>query len=359
MNLAIFDQLSKSSNKVLFQYNLLTGKFDYLSLTVESLWEIDKALIEQSPPLLAKRIDENDQEAVALRLEKVWQGQACQIEFSLCFSSDRSKQVKVDAHPVLDDSGRLTSIVGLVEDVTQQAQYREFLLEFSRKKNNALQIVAHDLQGPLAIMKGVAVLMEMDHTQQNYQDLASHLSIIYRAYEDCNKLIADVLRDEHIKSVATPVNTVRFDIVERVKQTVEAFVQSKVIQMTMEVSSSEEKIMVELDEVKFTQILNNLITNSIKFTPPEGRIRISLELQQNRLFISHADTGIGIPREIQPYLFEKHNSKAARPGLNGEKPNAIGLSIVKDLVELQGGTIQLESEESKGTTFYLSFPLLL
>ena len=113
----------------------------------------------------------------------------------------------------------------------------------------------------------------------------------------------------------------------------------------------------ELDKVKFSQIINNLITNSIKFTPENGKITIAIDQDESNLLITHSDTGIGIPKALQPYLFDKSSKKAHRTGLQGEGSNGIGLSIIRDLVEVQGGSIWLESEENKGTTFNLTFPI--
>lgn len=354
---AFLDQWSKSSKKVLFLYNIPNGKFDYLSQAFEFIWETNREQVLQTPEQLVKLIEDSDREAAALRLKKLRNGQACEIELGLRFPGNRSKQVKVDAHPITDVAGTITHIMGQVEDVTEQVQYRDYLLEFTRKKNNVLQIVAHDLQGPLAIMNSAAALLEMDHAENRYEEISTYTGIINTAYTDCTRLIKEVLRDEHIKSAATPVKRERFDAIVKARQTAATFVRSKVVKAAIQIQSPEEAIIVELDEVKFTQILNNLITNSIKFTPPTGTITITLEQQGSTLLLTHTDTGIGIPQDLQPYLFEKNN-KATRRGLNGEEPNGIGLSIIKDLVEIQGGRIQVKSEENKGTSFYLTFPLI-
>jgi len=355
----LFNQYSQSSKKVFFHYNLQTRQFDYLSPAIELIWELNHEQILQAPEELLTRIGKQDREAVALRLEKGSQGLATEMEFSLQFPDNRSKQVKVDAHPLLNASGTCTHIMGQAEDVTEQAQYREYLLEFARKKNNVLLIVAHDLQGPLSIMKGVAALLDQDHAESHYEDLATYTNIIGTAYTDCTRLIKEVLLDEHTKSISTPVEKVRFDALEKVRQTADTFVRSKIVKAAIHIHGPEEGIMVELDEMKFTQIINNLLTNSIKFTPPVGIITITLRIQGSDLLLTHADTGIGIPEELQPYLFEKYNNKAARRGLNGEESNGLGLSIIKDLVEIQGGKIQVESKENLGTTFSVSFPLHL
>ncbi|QNF35646.1 HAMP domain-containing histidine kinase [Adhaeribacter swui] len=355
---AIFDQWSQSSKKVLYIFNLQSKQFDYLSTAFEFIWEINRDLILKNPGQLFALVEEDDREAVGLRFEKACQGNACEIEFGLEFPDKRLKQVKVDAQPIADGSGTLTHLMGYAEDVTQQAQYREHLLEFGRKKNNVLQVVAHDLQGPLAIMKGVTSLLSMDHAEGRYEEIANYTELIDRAYEDCLKLIKEVLQDEHIKSAGTPVKRKRFDAVEKTRQTVEYYIKSQVVKVPILVESPEDKIIVELDEMKFTQILNNLITNSIKFTPANGKISLVLNTHGSDFILTHTDTGIGIPEEIQPYLFDKYSNKARRNGLNGEEPNGIGLSIIKDLVEVQGGRIALKSQENKGTTFTLTFPLL-
>lgn len=353
---SLFDQISQASNKVLFLYNFNNGTFDYLSQAITLICQVDREVILQEPAKLMAFISPDDEEAVKRRLQNVRSGNTCQIEFTLQLPDNIKKQIKVDAHPVVDESGKVTAVAGIAEDVTEFSQYLDHLLEFGRKKNNVLQVVAHDLQSPLAIIQSVVSLVNMDHAEHNYEELTTYTDILNKAYADCTKLIKEVLLDEHLKSITTPVKKQKFDAVEKIKSSTELFVKSKLIKATLEVIHPQEKVIVELDEMKFTQVINNLITNSIKFTPPEGNVTITISQQGSRLLIKHADTGIGIPEELQQYIFDR-NSKAARRGLNGEEPNGIGLAIIKDLVEIQGGQITFESEENKGTTFYLTYPL--
>ncbi|WP_026464155.1 sensor histidine kinase [Adhaeribacter aquaticus] len=354
----LLEQIDKSSSEIFFLYNLSTGKFDYLSQALESVWEEKKEDILISPSLLLSRIHPDDLEAVKMRFDKVCKGSVSKLEFDLKFSKEKEKRIRLDAYPIEDEKGQVKAIAGKAEDVSQQAQYLEYLLEFGRKKNNVLQIIAHDLQSPLAIVKGVSGLLELDHHTKAYEEVENYINILNRAYEDCLNLINDVLNDEHISSVAIAVNKERFDIVNKVTEVAETFYKSKIIKTAIEIKGPNDKIIGELDPIKFVQIMNNLITNSIKFTPPEGKISIAVEQQESKLIITHSDTGIGIPKELHPYLFNKKDKKAMRPGLNGEQPNGVGLSIIQDLVELQGGNITFESEENKGTTFYLTFPVL-
>ena len=353
---ALFDQISQSSNKVWFCYNLNSGKFDYLSQALSAIWQMEREIVLENPEKLADFIFNDDLDAVALRFDKICKGTPSEIEFSLQLPDKTEKQVRVDAYPLKDEFGTITAVAGFAEDITERVQYLDYLLEFGRKKNNVLQIVAHDLQGPLAIVKSVTALLDMDHAEHNYTELSNYITIIKKAYDDCNKLIKEVLLDEHLQSTSTPVKKQRFDAVEKIRQCVDTYVQSKMIKCHMQVTSPEDKIMVELDEIKFTQVINNLITNSIKFTPSEGEIIITVIQEGASILVKHTDTGIGIPEDLQPHLFERNN-KTARRGLNGEEPNGVGLSIVKELVEIQGGKISFESEENKGTTFYVTLPV--
>jgi len=112
---------------------------------------------------------------------------------------------------------------------------------------------------------------------------------------------------------------------------------------------------VNTDEVKLLQIVNNLASNAVKFTRKEDEVRFSIRETERSVLISVIDTGIGIPDTLQPFIFEKYGM-ARRTGLNGEKSTGMGLSVCRLLTELIGGQLSFESEEGKGTTFFLELP---
>lgn len=101
---------------------------------------------------------------------------------------------------------------------------------------------------------------------------------------------------------------------------------------------SSEKIYVNIDAYKFSQAVNNLISNAIKFTKDGGTIILSLEERSESVLISVADDGIGIPVEYHENLFEKF-TEARRPGLKGEPSVGLGMSVIKTIVEWHGGKI--------------------
>ena len=119
--------------------------------------------------------------------------------------------------------------------------------------------------------------------------------------------------------------------------------------------SSNDSMYMEVDDMKFLQVINNLFSNAIKFKPDNGTITLTVEERENTILFILADTGIGIPEEFQAVLFDKF-SKARRPGLRGEESTGLGMSIIKTLVGWHGGNIWFESAVNKGTTFYIELP---
>lgn len=107
--------------------------------------------------------------------------------------------------------------------------------------------------------------------------------------------------------------------------------------------------------MKFLQIINNLVSNAIKFTRENGQITVQLEKLEKTALITVADNGIGIPKSLHPILFNKY-TKAGRKGVDGEESFGLGMWIVKSLTEAHKGRVWFESEEGKGSKFYVEIP---
>jgi signal transduction histidine kinase len=113
---------------------------------------------------------------------------------------------------------------------------------------------------------------------------------------------------------------------------------------------------VKLDKERINQVLNNLITNAIKFSFPETVIIMKAERKENEVLISVVDQGQGIPKNEIPHIFGEFNCASVRPTA-GEKSTGLGLSIVKRMVEAHQGRIWVESELEKGSTFMFTLPI--
>jgi len=129
--------------------------------------------------------------------------------------------------------------------------------------------------------------------------------------------------------------------------------EKKNIRLTVFIDENYE---IHLDFAKITQVLNNLISNSLKFTSSGGEIKIEQISDSNSVTLHIIDTGNGIKEEQIPYLFTRY-SKAQSQGTDGEKGTGLGLAICKLLVEAHGGKIGVKSEKGKGSDFYFSLPI--
>nr|WP_230688124.1 ATP-binding protein [Hymenobacter jeongseonensis] len=116
-----------------------------------------------------------------------------------------------------------------------------------------------------------------------------------------------------------------------------------------------EPVYARLDVNKITQVLTNLVSNAIKFTPDGKRVAVRVEAAAGSVRIHVSDEGIGIPVALQPYLFERF-TKARRAGLRGEQTTGLGLAICKTIVEWHQGTLRVYSTEGQGTTFTVEIP---
>lgn len=116
-----------------------------------------------------------------------------------------------------------------------------------------------------------------------------------------------------------------------------------------------EPLYANLDVNKFTQVIINLISNAIKFTPDGKRVLVQIEPYEAAVQFQVIDEGVGIPLAMQPHLFESF-IKARRPGLRGEPTMGLGLALCKTIVEWHRGTISVKSEEGKGNVFTVEIP---
>lgn len=356
MDFNVLEQIGRVSKKIFFTYNLNTSRFDFLSQAIERVWEVELKIIHQNTRVLLNILHPDDLPLAIKCFRELQHGTANEFVCRLVFPEASSKVVSIDAYPVVDENGQVAAIAGIAEDITVEEEYEAYLIEFTRRKNTALEIVAHDLRGPLAIVKSVSDAMEKDARELNYEEISTFTRFINKACETCINLIADLLSDEHLKSPTISVKKERVDIIHKINEAASSYFFSGGIQNMFEIETEEDKLFIEVDIVKFDQIINNLISNAIKFTAPNGKINIRVKKENEYVMILFSDNGIGIPEELKPFIFDRY-TKASRPGLKGEKSKGIGLSIVRDLVEVQGGHIQFESEENKGTTFYITLPL--
>lgn len=243
----------------------------------------------------------------------------------------------------------------------EQRELIDQLSERNEEKDRLMQIVSHDLRSPLGGIKGLSQILA-DGEEAEMPELVREFSeIIVQTSDTLLNLVNDLLDLAKIESGKQRVNLAEFDIIGTLQNAVklqEKVAQSKGLQLIFEQTLATVPFQIVADEPKIMQVINNLLSNAIKFTPKGGSVALRVQPQNDdRLLIMVQDTGIGIPAEHLPRVFEKFGSHQ-RSGTSGEKGTGLGMTIVKRFVELHGGAIDVESQQGKGTTFTMSLPII-
>ncbi|MEZ0368345.1 MAG: ATP-binding protein, partial [Candidatus Sericytochromatia bacterium] len=241
--------------------------------------------------------------------------------------------------------------------ILERSFYIEHLQKLNLGKDRLLAVVAHDLRNPI----GSALSARRIITQQLAQGkpvAPKILGIIDTSCKQALALIDELLEVAELEQeqLKLPLEPMRFSsFIEEVQGNFSPRAAEKQLSLSWE--SEADRAMVALNPRKMVRVLENLLHNALKFTPPGGEIRLRLQQQNQLVRLTIEDTGIGIPAELQAVLFDKF-SAARRQGLGGERSNGLGMYIVQEIVQLHGGQIRVFSQESQGTRFEIELPLL-
>lgn len=223
-------------------------------------------------------------------------------------------------------------------------------------QNHFLGMAAHDMRNPLAVTLGYArVLLEglggsLAPKQEKF------IASIHRSAQTLLQLVNELLEISELESGNLNLNLQKTDLGALVTQVVELngfLAENKQIAIRSDQHPVPE---LELDPAKIEQVLNNLLTNAVKFSHPKTEVRVVLRSDDREVRLSVVDQGQGIPLAEQASLFEPFQKTSVR-GTAGEKSTGLGLAIVKRIVEGHGATIEVKSEPGKGSEFCLRFPL--
>jgi signal transduction histidine kinase len=226
--------------------------------------------------------------------------------------------------------------------------------ETDRLKTELVATVSHDLKQPLSVMRGYLDLLRMvntfDERSNNYVD-----SLEY-AFGNMRQLIDDLLDIANIEAgLQLDMEDVNLaDVLRRCLKNNEQTAGTKSITVSLRLPPQLPKI--TGDPSRLEQIFNNLINNAIKYTQPEGWVKIRIEVKQTILRILVQDNGMGIGPEDQAQIFERFY-RVRRPETDSIDGTGLGLAIVKSLIESHNGKIDLKSELGEGSTFRVTVPV--
>jgi len=226
-------------------------------------------------------------------------------------------------------------------------------------KNSVLSVVAHDLRSPLSSIKMANELIKYnlaDPKNDDGENLA--YSKMIDGYADRGlALITDLMDAAELSKETVTLSKEKIEIVSFISELVlSENVSAKTKNIEIQLEKPDFEQVLSINTSKIARVLNNVISNAIKFTAKGGKIYVKITSTKKNLVISVRDTGIGIPDKFKDIIFEKFTT-AGRRGTNGEKSLGLGMSISKKIIELHNGKIWFDSTENVGTTFYIELPI--
>jgi PAS domain S-box-containing protein len=275
------------------------------------------------------------------------QGEPGVIELRITLSESASRWCRIALTPVVDARESLTHFVGIVSDITQQK-------EAERVKNELVATVSHELRTPLTSLRGFAELMlERDYPPEKQKKF---LGIINKEATRLTNLINDFLDIQRIESGRQIYHFDKLAVVPLLEETAALFRGSNTAH-EFRVSAEEACFNVWADPDRLRQVLFNLVSNAVKFSPAGGVVELRVRRDGIYAICSVADHGVGIPPEALPKLFTKFyrvdNTDTRKIGGTG-----LGLALVKEIVEAHKGRIWVESERGRGSIFSFAVPLV-
>jgi two-component system sensor histidine kinase ResE len=220
------------------------------------------------------------------------------------------------------------------------------LQESSEFKDDLLAMLAHDFKGPLTVISGFCELL-LESDREHHEEIET----VYSQTQRLVRLSEDALVLAQTQAEGFSLARTTVDIGKFVEECAEATAPNN---PRLAVSVPKKTMLVELDPQRFRHVIDNLVSNALKYS--EGEARVTVRAEKGRAVIAVADRGIGIPADELPALFTRFGraSNARNRGIAG---SGIGLYVAKKVVEAHRGSLTVQSKENEGSTFTVSLPL--
>ncbi|HVR39901.1 MAG TPA: MASE1 domain-containing protein [Thermoanaerobaculia bacterium] len=340
-----------------------TGVWDWNIRTGEVLWSDALEPLHGLPrggfagtyEAFRKLIHPEDVERVEAEIRKCVETKVpYEADFRIAAADGVTRWTSARGQIVEDEHGNAVRMIGIGTDVTQQKQLEEELRLHVRRKDEFLAMLGHELRNPLApILHAVELLGRGDAT------LAERArEIIHRQSQHLNRLVDDLLDVSRITRGSVRLDRRRVtlsDVLVPAVDTWRHYIAARRQQLTIDLPS--ELIWLDVDRMRFTQIIANLLHNAAKFTPDEGRIDIAADVEDSMLTLRVRDSGEGMSADVLAHVFEVFVQ--GPPPLDRPQGGlGVGLTLVRRLVELHAGSVEAMSTGTGcGSEFIVRVPL--
>jgi PAS domain S-box-containing protein len=278
--------------------------------------------------------------------------------------------VSVTISPIRDLTGAAVGVATISQDITQRkhteaererlllelALQNERLLELDRLKDEFVALVSHELRTPLTSIRGYLELLLDGEAGDLTDEQRQFLGVVERNAHRLLTLVGDLLFLAQVEAGKLSLEFGAVDLGALAAECVETgrpLAEEKGVTLTL---ATGPLALLAGDHARLAQLLDNLVSNGIKFTPAGGRVDVRIRGERGQAVIEVRDTGIGIPPNEQEHLFERfyRTSKATEQAIPG---TGLGLAISKAIVQAHGGLIVVASEDDAGSTFRVSLPV--
>jgi PAS domain S-box-containing protein len=278
--------------------------------------------------------------------------------------------IEVTMSAVRNEAGEVIGVAAIAQDITDRRRAEqereqftrelevrnERLLELDGLKDEFVALVSHELRTPLTSIRGYLELVLDGEAGDVTDEQREFLGIVERNANRLLDLVGDLLFLAQIEAGKLSLEVGAVDLAAVAAESVETarpLAEDKEIMLTLATSSLP---LLAGDGARLTQLLDNLVSNAIKFTPEGGRVDVRASSSRGNAILEVRDTGMGIPAEEQEHVFERffRTSRATEQAIQG---TGLGLAISKAIVQAHGGRITLASSEGKGATFRVTIPI--
>lgn len=291
--------------------------------------------------------------------------------FDLKIISEDGRTVDVEAINIAFTDGSNVSTMVVIRDITERKRTEELkktiaenarllteAIEYDRIKNEFFANISHELRTPLNVILGVLQLLIIysDKEAGNFRNVDRYLNMMKQNCYRLLRLVNNLIDITKIDAGFFQMKLRNYDvvrIVEDITLSVADYIEEQ--GLTLEFDTNMEERIIKCDPDQMERIILNLLSNSIKFTSPGGKISVFLDEVDDYIEIRIKDTGIGIPEDKLEFIFERFR-QVDKSLTRDHEGSGIGLSLVKSLVEMHGGTINVTSQEDSGTEFIIKIP---
>lgn len=348
--LSVLEEIGNLSKEGLIVYSLEDHKILYANANASRLVDLRENAPQQEVITVVNRLEIAEADHLKIRYKELLEKSFTRFQVKLTGHDGLEYYLACSAYLLADAS----IIVAAFSDITLQHQHKEYLLKYTAKKNTLMDTLVHHLSGALNLMQHLSTEAEKHICPSGDDNLKTYLSLVQANSRHCLKIINDLVLTENREAPTIGTRKARTDIVKQVSTLVDELKQSQPNRVIAFYSTSP-TLIISTDEVKVMLVMNNLLSNALKYSREQDSIIIRISENETEATISIIDNGIGIPEMLKPFIFERQ-TETGRTGLLGEKSSGLGLFISKNLIELIGGQIGFESTEGVGSTFYVTLP---